>query len=130
MSNTDRPTRPEPITISLNGITRDPVTFYRLREADAYMDELEAEARELDHQNSVLMMDLESCEEGGGESNRQLRNRITELKGALRMTQTAMDRWYAEKRFPEGMPLLRQLVSNTLSGEQTTGGSIGGQNEE
>jgi len=38
-----KPTRPEAVTISLHGITRDPVTFYRLREANAYMDALEAD---------------------------------------------------------------------------------------
>jgi len=78
----------------------------------------EAENRELDHQNSVLMMDLESCEEGGGEGNRQLRNRITELEGALREVLAAL----REENLPPGFVFEAiRLADAVIRGEQTTG---------
>ena len=41
---------------------------------------LETRYATLEAENSVLIMDLESCEEGGGEGNRILRTRIAELE--------------------------------------------------
>ena len=120
----NRPTRPD-LTL-IDGL----LEFSKLSTDGivAYMDKLEAENREsrsdLDI-NRKMRKYIAFVLTGDEDADAQLaadrvKARITELKGALRMTQIAMDRWYAEKRFPEGMPLLRQVVSNALAGEQTT----------
>ena len=58
--------------------------FVLAEDSDKRHAEMETRCAELEAEMSVLIMDLESCEEGGGEGNRILRTRIAELEAKIR----------------------------------------------